>query len=140
MKNSQNELINHNPTLPHLPLPSSQSMPMVWPHCCRLSAFLAVRARATLPAKSCSKEKFNRKIAETLKATTSCSCRCNGALHLPNIRQLASFIVIVKCPIRAGGDQEAPPGTDVDILHHTASGPHRDVPDEVVDNAADASL
>lgn len=27
------------------------------------------------------------------------ACHCN-ALHLPNIRQLASFIVIVKCPIR----------------------------------------
>lgn len=98
MKNSQNELINHNAT-PPAPSPPSVC-PTVWLHYCRLSAFLAVRARATLPAKSCSKEKFNRKIAETLK-TTSCSCsRCCNALHLPNIRQLASFIVIVKCPIR----------------------------------------
>lgn len=97
MKNSQNELINHNATPP---VPSAPSVcPTVWLHCCRLSAFLAVRARATLPAKSCSKEKFNRKIAQTLK-TTSCNCALQLLLHLPNIRQLASFIVIVKCPIR----------------------------------------
>lgn len=56
------------------PAPSPFLCPTVWLHCCRLSAFLAVRARATLPAKSCSKEKFNRKIAETLKRT-SCICR-----------------------------------------------------------------
>lgn len=91
MKNSQNELINHNanPRARHLQPQLPSVCPTVWLHCCRLSAFLAVRACATLPAKSCSKEKFNRKIAETLK-TTSCIRR------LPLQRRVAVAAALAK--------------------------------------------
>jgi len=77
MKNSQSELINHNA----IPLRLT-SLPQILATLLNTVSFLAVKARASLLAKSCSKEKFNRKIAETLKTRSVChSCSCSGSCN-----------------------------------------------------------